>query len=290
MKNHYIKKSIEKDHNTKYNNMVYTTIYLCIRRENIMNLNYSQTTQEIINKVNCPYQVFTKNNTTEEIQNAYEQAVIEGKKKGFVPILVVSDDTFAEWLGILEDEEYSKEKIISQERKDAKEILKKRFKEYTEGYIDDINGKEAFQKNDMLLSEFMGEKEGGGTLLKLSGFINYKGDIQETILFEIPVKYPWEVIAWIPMGGWNECPDASEMMEICRYWYEQYGAVPSMISHDILEFTVEKLADCKENAWELAKEHYAFCPDRVEQCTRSGTLGEVADCISKSTVWYFWWD
>lgn len=255
-----------------------------------MNSKYSQTTQKIIDKVNCPYQIFTENSTVEELQNVYTQAVIEGKKKGFVPILVVSDDTLAEWLEILEDEKYSKEKILSQEQKNAKEILRERFQEYIEGYTDDTKEKETFQKDNMPLSEFMGEKADGETLLRLSSFINYEGDIQETILFKIPVKYPWEVIAWIPMGGWNECPDASEMMEICRYWYEKYGAVPAVISHDTLEFAVEKLTDCKENAWELAKEHYAFCPDRVDQCTRNGTIGEVADCISKSTVWFFWWD
>lgn len=239
--------------------------------------NYSQTTQKIIEKVKCPYQVLTtKNSTAEEVQEAYEKAVAEGKKKGFVPVLVVSDETLAEWLDILEDEAYSKEEIISPKRKDAKEILKERFEDYTEDLEEEY--------------EYMGEKEDGDVLSELSAFINYEGDLEETILFEIPVKYPWEVIAWLPMGGWNECPEASEMMEICRYWYERYGAVPAVISHDELEFTVEKLEVCKENAWELAKEHYAFCPDRVDQGTRSGTIGEVADSISKSNVWYFWWD
>ena len=80
------------------------------------------------------------------------------------------------------------------------------------------------------------------------------------------------------------------MMEVCRYWYEKYGAVPAVVSHDTLEFVIEKPIDNEEQAWELAKEHYAFCPDRVDQGTNTGTIGEVADCLSKSTVWYFWWD
>lgn len=41
---------------------------------------------------------------------------------------------------------------------------------------------------------------------------------------------------------------------------------------------------------DTAKEHWAFCPDRVDQCTVTGTLGEVADCLRKSSVWYFCWD
>ena len=92
------------------------------------------------------------------------------------------------------------------------------------------------------------------------------------------------------MGGWNECPPAEEMMAVCKYWYEKYGAVPAALSHDTLEFVLTKPVDDEEKAWEAAKEHYAFCVDRVDQCTASYTLGELADCISRSTVWYFWRD
>ena len=255
-----------------------------------MSLNYSETAQEIIDKVKCPYQVFTKENTATEVEEAYKKAVIRGREEGFVPVLVVADETFAEWLSILEDEEYDKEAILLQKRGDGEKILKERYEEYLEDFTDDING-EADEEEDMLLSELLGEKKDGEEILEFSSIISYEGDvIEETILFEIPVKKPWEVIAWLPMGGWNECPEASEMMEICQYWNEKYGAVPAVLSHDTLEFTVENLEKCKEEAWDLAKEHYAFCPDRVDQGTRNGTIGEVADCISKSNVWYFWWD
>lgn len=90
------------------------------------------------------------------------------------------------------------------------------------------------------------------------------------------------------MGGWNECPAAEDMMAVCRYWYETYNAMPAVITHDTLEFVVAKTVETEEEAWKLAKEHFAFCPDRVDQGTASGTLGEVADCIRKSKIWYFW--
>lgn len=240
---------------------------------------YSQTTQEIINKVNCPYQVLSKGSTVEEANEIYKAAVKRGKTEGFVPVFVVSDDVLAEWLGVLEDDSYSKEKILSQPQQDTEAILQKYYKEYLEDYDDEA------------IQELMGEKECGEQILELSSFMSYDGSgIQETILFEIPVKNPWEVIAWLPMGGWNECPEASEMMEVCRYWHEQYGAVVAAVSHDTLELVVEKPVSDEEQAWKLAKEHYAFCPDRVDQGTETGTIGEVADCISMSTVWFFWWD
>ena len=251
---------------------------------------YSATAKEIIDKVKCPCEVFLKGDSVERVMAAYKEASARGRKEGFVPILVQSDDTLAEWLGILEDESYSKEAILRQERRGGAELLQQWYSQYMEDYEEDFGDVEV-PKNETLMKELMGEMEGGEELHQMISFLQFSGQgIEETILFEIPVKNPWEVIAWMPMGGWNDCPQASEMMEVCRYWYEQYGAVPAAFSHDTLEFMLEKPVEDEETAWALAKEHYGFCPDRVDQGTASGTFGEVADCIRKSTVWYFWWD
>ena len=249
-------------------------------------------TQEIIDKINCPHQVFKKGNTVKEVNAAYREALQRGKKEGFVPVLVVSDETLADWLGILDDEEaYSKEEVLKQTKRAAKEILDERFLEYTEDYVDDTKDDVQTNEGDWLLSELMGDFVVEETLNELSSFMEYDGSgIMETILFEIPVQNPWEVIAWVPMGGWNECPETAEMMEVCKYWYEKYGAIPAVISHDTLEFVVEKPIADKEQAWELAKEQYAFCPDRVDQGTANCTIGELAGCLNQSEVWYFWWD
>ena len=248
-----------------------------------------ESTKEIIARVQCPYQVFAEGTLPAVVNKAYEKARERGWQEGFVPILVQSDDTLAEWLGILDDESYSIDTIRKQERQDAAEILQQRYGDYMEIYEDEMGDRETWEEERD--REFMGEMEGGELLDTLTSFVSFSGNgIEETILFEIPAENPWEVIAWMPMGGWNECPDASEMMEICRYWYEKYGAVPAAFSHDTLEFVLDRAAGDEKTSWEIAKEHYAFCPDRVDQGTESGTLGEVADSIRLSTVWYFWCD
>ena len=56
------------------------------------------------------------------------------------------------------------------------------------------------------------------------------------ILAKIPVKNPWEIFAYLPFGGWNECPNTPELMAVAKYWFEQHGAVPAAMSHDELEF------------------------------------------------------
>lgn len=65
-------------------------------------------------------------------------------------------------------------------------------------------------------------------------------------------------MAWLPMGGWNNCPTPFAMMMTARRWYEEYGAWPAAVSHDILEFAVEQR--CPRNAawnWQLSRESSA---------------------------------
>ena len=247
--------------------------------------NCSEDARTIIKFVNCPHKIISKDNTEEDVNKEYEKAFIRGKSEGFVPVLVPADATLAEWFGIEdEDEDYCKEKIIENERKETRSgvrILEENYKQYLEDYCEDYDQGE---------EEFLGELGNGGDIDELSSFSDFRGGIEETILFEIPVKNPWEVIAWLPFGGWNECPAPLEMMAICHYWYDEYKAIPAAITHDQLEFVLENPISDEETAWKVAKQHYAFCADRVDQCTETGTLGEVADCILNSRVWYFWWD
>ena len=70
---------------------------------------------------------------------------------------------------------------------------------------------------------------------------------------------------------------------------QRYGAIPTIITHDVLEMKLPKPVD-EKMALEVAKEHYAFTPDRVDQGTVTGTLSEVAASIAVSKGWFFWWD
>ena len=109
------------------------------------------------------------------------------------------------------------------------------------------------------------------------------------ILAKIPVKHPWEIFAYLPFGNWNECPDTPELMAVAKYWFEQYGAVPAVLTHDVLEFDLST-AISKECAMEVALEQYGFCPDIVDQGPEDATVGSLADVLRQSKVWYFWWD
>jgi len=253
---------------------------------------YNKVTQQIIDKINCNYKVFSKSCTVEQVNEIYLKELKRGEREGFFPVLVPSDDTLAKWLNVSDEE---KEDIINSAGGNGKELLQEWYNSFMGDYVEE-NDWEDFKE---FLEDMASDDEEALEELKeciepidmLSSFSSYRNEgIEETILFQIPVDKPWKVIGWIPMGGWNECPAPKEMITICRYWYEKYGAVPAVITHDVMEFLVEKPVTDKEEAMELAKEHCAYTSDIVEQCTRTGTLGEIAECLLNSKVWYFWWD
>lgn len=89
---------------------------------------------------------------------------------------------------------------------------------------------------------------------------------------------------FIPMGGWNECPEAEEHMAIAKYWYEKYGAAVACISNDIIQYRLPQ--PIAGDTMLLAEEHLGYCEDVLQ----GDNLASLASLIKKSTVWYFWWD
>ncbi len=254
---------------------------------------YNDSIQAIIQAINCPHQVFLETSTPEEVNQAYQEALLRGKKEGFTPILVVADHILARELPSTKTQ--SKESIL-QKNLNGEELLKTWYQE-SENHLKTWYGIYGKGKN---FTELLKEETASDSDSKppkkynpfLTSFIGFRGKdyIDETILFEIPVTNPWEVIAWVPIGGWNQCPNAPEMLAICKKWYQQCGAVPAVLSHDTMEFLIEHPIQEKQTAYEIAKEHYVFCPDCLDQCTATGTLADIAHAIYQSSTWFFWWD
>ena len=234
-------------------------------------------TQNIIAKLSYPYQIFSTSASYQEVMDAYEQAMQQGQQQGFTPILVPSDDVLEEYLGILEDDNYSLEDILKTKLESGEELLKKYFAAYSEDIVD----MEAF------VGVFYDKPTAIDSFLAFQSFPSEKNI--ETILFHVPTTKPWELVAYVPFGGWNDCPRVEEMMAICKYWFEKYGAIPVTIAHDVMEMRVSTPV-AKQDSLQVAKEHFAFAPDRVYQNTETETLAEVAACIAASKIWYFWWD
>ncbi len=193
-------------------------------------------------------------------------------------MIVPVDSTLEDFWGIIYDDGYSVEEALkAASAEDGKSFLQQCYKEYV--------GDGADAENE-LIGTYVGEPDKISSFYALSPMV---GDTGEIIIFKVPTTKPWEVVAYLPFGGWNDCPKPEKMAAVCKYWYDKYGAVPVTITHDILEMSVPKKVNQME-ALVLAKEHFAFDPDRVFQATSSFTISEVASSLSVSNVWFFWWD
>lgn len=242
-----------------------------------------KSTEQIAESLQCTYTIFEKGTDPDTLEQAYMRALEKGKGAGFYPAVLLLDDCVQEWLDIVHKDGYDRAEVIAGCGENGKEILDERFRQYMEDLTEDF-GEEA-------LADFIGEESAGDGLHHFIGYRSFAdGSLEaDALLLEIPVKAPWEVVGYLPMGGWNECPAPEEMIAVCRYWYERYKAVPAVFTHDVMEFYAP-LGLNGADAIEAAKEHYAFCADRVDQGTRTGKISELAAGLSDSTVWYFWWD
>lgn len=237
--------------------------------------------------LNCEYEVFENEKSDERLINTFNEWSSQGEKEGFYPVLIIPSDILAEALELsLEDEEIEntregikefREKIIKEaESINVKEFLEERFSEYSEMHEDmDIAG------------EFL-ETE------PYHGFYSHMDNAapcKEILMVKIPVKNPWEIAAWIPMGGFNDCPLPAEQTAVFRYWFEKYRAVPAVVTYDIWEMRVENPPKTDEESENLAKEQFAFCYDIVMQASKGwDRIRALASTVKNSSAWYFWWD
>lgn len=230
---------------------------------------FPEHAQSVMRYLDCPCEYFPRGTEIDAVVNAYRSAMSEGT---CTPLLIVIEcHMFFD--GELSSADFQKEVFAAPKIAPA-EWFEKTIKAHDRNFCYEP-------------SEIIGEMSGGRTRTDFSAIIDY--GIQKAwdiVLAKIPVTNPWEVLAWFPFGGWNDCPRNEEMLWIGKYWYEKYGAVPAAISGSVLEFTAPPVP--KEAAFELAREHFAFCPDNVLQNTE--TIGRLADELTKSTIWYFWWD
>lgn len=233
-------------------------------------------TQKLLKYLDCAYTIFTKDTNPEMMEETYLKALAECKGKDWYPVLVIADEDLMYTIA----DQADKEQLIAGCGDNGKELLDSWYD------IEDIDIKE----DEEIFHKRMGHKNAVSSYNHFASFMLY-GEVQEeeAVLFRIPVKNPWELIAWIPMGGWNECPAPEEMIAIAKYWYERYGAVPAVFRHDMLEFYLEKGVSSDASAV-LAAEHVAFCPDRLNQGTKTGTISEIAAGLVDEHVWTFWWD
>lgn len=247
----------------------------------------TEACRRICGYLGCECQVFSGEKSADELLELFAELRVQGKSQGFSPIFIIPDETLLEAFELcLEDNDAEDSAAGMAEAR--REMLEQAagldpWAMLDANYADLFDAEENLEE---LLGDFLeAEPSRDLDLGDLDGRL-----YPEIILAKIPAPAP-ELAAWVPMGGFNDCPAPAGQVALFRHWYEEYGASPALVSYDVWQLTVEKPPLDDEAAEDLARQHFAFCPDMVLQAPEGLTsIRALASNLKESAVWGFWWD
>ncbi len=107
---------------------------------------------------------------------------------------------------------------------------------------------------------------------------------KDDVLALIPTCKSYEVLAWLPIGGFNWCPTAEYQTAFAKHMFESYGAeVMSVYGNQIEFYLPEPLTD-KEKVFSAAHDLVVMDEDRFNDM-------EVAPRLVYGKQWLrLWWD
>lgn len=231
----------------------------------------------------CEVEVINPATSPTELTNHYLNLLQKGKNEGFCPVIVVANDILLEKFEIdLEDEDLDfTAKEMENQRK--KVLLK----------AQGIDAKNLYNEEKKELRQELEEVdfEEPDDRVELVSFRNLELEtelVDEVVIIKIPTDKPYEILAWLPMGGFNDCPSPEVMTAMAKHWYETYGAMPIAVTHDVVEFYIPKPPADREKLYDLAMEQFLFDVDIVEQGV--GCVEALVETLYKNKTWFFWWD
>ena len=95
-----------------------------------------------------------------------------------------------------------------------------------------------------------------------------------------------DAVGW--MGAANYDGDPLDMTTVLRSWELRFDAYVVSLGTDTLVLAVGRPARDLASATAIAAEHYAFCPDNIDQGV--GSIQEYAETLVDAELWPFWWD
>lgn len=113
-------------------------------------------------------------------------------------------------------------------------------------------------------------------------------DVEAGGLLLVPVSRPADVPAALGWwGGTNYCMSGADFSAVLRSWEDRFGTVLVSIGFNTMTVQVGRRPESEEQLDALLREHYAFCPDNIDQ-------GMPADVfrlgLPEWAYWNFWWD
>jgi len=251
----------------------------------------SALAQALTKYLDCACTYFAPMRDDDPLTEAFREAQKRGKEQGFTPVIIAAnDEILMECLiggasaGAADRGDYSfdieavrayRRETLSCAPEDSAEVFERMLAERdaeceADGEDYGFDGK---------LADTAGLPE---TEDRFFGYWDYPSKkTMPVIIAEIPTDKPWEIFAWLPFGGWNECPDTADLMAVSKSWYQRYGAVPAVMTHDVLDFELPRPVPVTD-AMRLAKEQFGFCPDVIYSAEEDYTAGTLAASLTVS--------
>ncbi|SFG17780.1 DUF4253 domain-containing protein [Prevotella sp. KH2C16] len=250
------------------------------------------TVRQFTTLIDCNYTILGSDCTDEKATARYQETLERGRKEGFWPCIAYVDEILLDSMNIAIESNDGTEptepslQILTQWREkqlhkpvgNGKAFLTETLQEKKD--FVDTQGEGWWQR------DVIGEEVDADEVEAMS-VLTQASDTAVAVLLEIPVKEPWQIFAYLPYGGWNECPETEQHMSVARYWYEQYGAVPAAIGGDTVQYFLTRPFSAV-NLEETALEHFAYCEDSISQ--GYGSISAWKAALPKSSYWFFWWD
>ena len=95
-----------------------------------------------------------------------------------------------------------------------------------------------------------------------------------------------DAVGW--MGAANYDGDPLDMSTVLRSWELRFDAYLVDLGTDTMTLAVGRPPRDLASATAIAAEHYAFCPDNIDQGV--GSIREYAASLVNESAWPFWWD
>ncbi len=100
---------------------------------------------------------------------------------------------------------------------------------------------------------------------------------------DIPAAIGWS-------GPMNHENDVARLCAVLRSWEDRYDARVVALGFDTMIVSVGRPPGTAEEARALAAEHYAFCPDNIDQSPPHDLDVYAEKAVLNQEVWSFWWD
>lgn len=255
--------------------------------------------RNLLDAMDCEY-IALQSDGWEEHVKLYLEHVELGQKKGYSPVffernMTLSDHYFSRWNIPVSDDAYEtlRKMIISKANAHNYDYWYERI---LNDYMLDV-----YDKNDeddlasgMRILELEGdsyyndlfEKADPDTWLLDDEYVREPlADIdRDSVLALIPTEKPYELLAWIPIGGFNWCPLPEYQMAFAKHLFECYGARLMEISDVSMDYYVPNALTNIQDVINVSRDLITFDDDWYED------MSVAPENIYGKRRWHLWWD